>query len=381
MTSVSSPPDLSPAALLARAQTALQAADGGARAWLVAHARPLRAAAEALRVAAVMTPGTDAELRAEAAAAAVALLAVYRDQAPVSSAPAAPTAVVALEALRAVELLFEMRARRRRAPRRGWTTIIVLEAVKAALRGALLLQRGGRMLTAEAEALPPVPDAPVCTCGMKEVPGAEKVLVTRGARSGRKILHLDPAHAPVGPASSVPADVLDPLFVTAYERRAAWLMRMFVPSGGCAACAPAANVAAAPASVRQQRQLAWPAPRAEHVAAEILYILRPLVHLALIRRYGWRSWRAWGASLAVDAASRQLMARSCDADVLEERQRRMLLMLLYLARSPLFDVAVHATLRKVERIVRRVPLLGPAAGSAVDLIRSIQRYWFYTSAT
>lgn len=371
---LSSLPTLSPTGVLAT----LHDADASARDFLTRHARPLRAAAEALRLAAVVAPAADAELRAEAAAAAVGLLAAYRD-----GANARPPRR-ALEALRALELLLEMRARRdsRGGVWRVWRTVFGVETGKVLLRAVMLAQRGGRLLTAGAEALPPVPDPPVCTCGMQGVPGADKVLVTNGPRSGRKILQLDPNAAATGGGSG---DVLDPLFVTAYERRAAWLMRVFVPAGGCAACDPAAADAAERAAAAQAaaeaRHAAWPAPRWGHVAAEVLYILRPLVHLLLIRRYGWRSWRAWGASLAVDAASRQLMARGDDPDALEERQRRMMILLLYLARSPVFEAVLLAALRRVERILRRVPLLGPTAGSVVDLVRAIQRYWFYTSAS
>lgn len=353
-------------------------ADVSARDFLTRHARPLRAAAEALRLAAVVAPAADAELRAEAAAAAMALLAAYRD-----GASARPPRR-ALEALRALELLLEMRARRSIAAGRWrvWRTIVIVEAAKALLRAVMLSQRGGRMLTAAAEALPPTPDPPVCTCGMQSVPGADKVLVTEGPRSGRKILRLDPG-APV--ARGAATDALEPLFVTAYERRAAWLMRVFVPASGCAACDPAAADVPARAAAAEEatlaRHAAWPAPRWDEVAAEALYILRPLVHLLLIRRFGWRSWRAWGASLAVDAASRQLMAQGDDPDAAEERQRRMVLLVLYLARSPMFDAVVLASLRRVERILRRVPILGSTAGGVLDLVRSIQRYWFYTSAS
>lgn len=360
----------------------LATCDINTRTFLSAHAKPLRTATEALRLTAVIAPAAESELRAEAAAALVALLTVYRD-AGGPGARRAPPPVIALEALRAIELLLEMRARR--GGRRGWSIIAAVEAAKAVLRLAILVRRGGRILTQSAEELPPTPEPPACSCGLRDVPGADKVCVIDGPRSGRKFLRLDPDAFPATPAGALPPEALDALFVTAYERRSAWLMRMFVSPGGCEACDPALLAAAArereTERARREAVLALSAPRREEVLAEVLYIIRPLLHLMLIRRFGWQSWRALGTAFAVDGIARQLMARSREEEVVDERNRRMLLLLLYLARSPLFDHVAKVILRRLERTVSRVPLVGTAAASMIDLLASVQRFWFYTSAS
>jgi hypothetical protein len=369
----------------------LAAADASLRAWLARRSALLGALGEALRVAAVVGPSSsssyssscsshDAELRAEALAALLALLRVYRDAGGLHARDA-PRAL--LDIARAVQLLAEMRARRR-APTAAaagsgsggggpWATVTLFEAAKAVLRAVLLAQGRGHLLTAAAETLPPVVDAPyACTCGMKDLPGSDSVIVTRGQRSGRKILRLDPTRVP---ANGSALD-LAPLFNTAYERRAAWLMRMFVPEGTCLACNPPPDRPRQDANAPPR-----PPPKPEHVVAEVLYILRPLIHLMLIRQYGWRSWRAWGTSLAVDLVSRQCMADPADEDDHEEQQRRMTLMLLYLVRSPFFDFVIQRILARIEAAVRRIPVVGRLTGTTLDLVRFLQRYWFYTSGT
>jgi Peroxisomal membrane protein (Pex16) len=381
----------------------LAAADASLRAWLARRAALLGALGETLRVLAVVGPSSsysstssssssshDAELRAEALATLLALLRVYRDAGGLHVRDV-PRAL--LDVARAVQLLAEMRARRRGpttaataagggggnpASGRPWATVTLFEAAKAVLRAVLLAQGGGRLLTAAAETLPPTetPYYP-CTCGMKDLPGADSVIVTRGERSGRKILRLDPARVATNRSAAAAALDLEPLFHTAYERRAAWLMRMFVPEGTCLACNPPPE---RPRHGTQPPPRAAP-PKPEHVVAEMLYILRPLIHLMLIRRYGWRSWRAWGTSLALDLVSRQCMADPADEDDHEEQQRRMTLMLLYLVRSPFFDFVIQRILARVEAAVRRIPLVGRLTGTTLDLVRFLQRYWFYTSGT
>jgi Peroxisomal membrane protein (Pex16) len=361
-----------PSALL----TELQTLDSSSRSALRKHARPLRAVGEALRVSAVLSPSGDSELRAEAASAVIALLGVYRDYAPAASPLAA-----ALDAIRAVELLLEMRARRKGESRRVWGTLTAVEAVKAALRVCLLVQRGGRTLTAAVESVPPMEEGVECSCGMRDVLGAESVIVMRGERSGRKILRLHPAHISRVLASTTGSDqLLDPLFVTAYERRAAYLMRMFLPDGRCLACNPHVEpdsvfVNERPNSLEHRLR----APRPENIVGELLYILRPLIQLLLIRRYGWRSWRAWGAAMAVDIAARQCMAPPLDEEDEHERQRRMALMLLYLGRTPFFDFFLRITLSRFERRVHCIPLIGSATTSLLEIVKAVQRYWFYTS--
>jgi peroxin-16 len=43
------------------------------------------------------------------------------------------------------------------------------------------------------------------------------------------------------------------------------------------------------------------------VLSEILLILRPLLYVTMIRRYGLRSWKPWLSALAVDATGMAIL--------------------------------------------------------------------------
>lgn len=436
-------------AALACVLRSARAADDNARAFLVRRARVLHALGEALRLAALVAPSepdqqselaagwsaaignlpahpqcTDVEVRAETAAAALSLLEIYRDCAPgpdlqrTRNAHAGSSAesdqgrpgttkralIVMLEALRAVSLLAEMRARRRGEPRRAWRTITLIEVAKAAIRLAMLVEKNGHQLAPGDETLPRQTDSHLeCNCGMVDALGdaSTKVSVSKGARTGRTILRMageSPAHEARSTTGSGKRSFsgpdynsghtpdLDPLFHAAYERRAAWLMRLLVPSDDpCPVCEPHVppepEQRATENNPRHEQLRSRPPPSQGRVLAEVLYILRPVLHLLLIRRYGWNSWKAWAASLAIDTASLQLHAPDADHDDSVELQRRSALMLLYFARSPAFDFASDRVLRRTQSVLRRIPLLGSATGSAVDLLCAFQQFWFYVSAS
>jgi hypothetical protein len=44
------------------------------------------------------------------------------------------------------------------------------------------------------------------------------------------------------------------------------------------------------------------------IASEILHVLRPLLYVLALRRWGRRSWKSWSLSLAVELASIRLSA-------------------------------------------------------------------------
>src|SRR5262245_45017793 len=78
-------------------------------------------------------------------------------------------------------------------------------------------------------------------------------------------------------------------------------------------------------------------PSAGLLAAELLWIVRPLAYLLVLFKYGSRSWRPWLVSLAIDVASRQAALRSRHAALFSERERdelarRSVLWLFYVLR-------------------------------------------------
>jgi peroxin-16 len=84
--------------------------------------------------------------------------------------------------------------------------------------------------------------------------------------------------------------------------------------------------------------------RWQTTVAELLYIVRPLVYLGTVSRYGERSWRPWLASASIDLASYQLAAYTpplaAPRTKVEraELRRRQLSWLFYLLRSPAFNL-------------------------------------------
>jgi peroxin-16 len=77
------------------------------------------------------------------------------------------------------------------------------------------------------------------------------------------------------------------------------------------------------------------------IFGEFLWIIRPLVYLLVQRRFGDRSWAPWIASFAVDISSQYLTKDEAPSFSMEkslERDRRYRLWLLYLLRSPCFEL-------------------------------------------
>lgn len=370
------------------------------RLWLRANTRILNIVADTLHSVALLTPSANAELRAEAAATAVSILTLYRDYPPPSSFSKRRSLVLlALNLLNAVQLLVEMTAARRNSQtaKPQLAAVTFMEAAKAFLRLSLLNDRPdkSRILSAADQTLPEPPPPPVCTCGMADVPGADKVNVLHGSRTSRAILKptksrplsnqviagLEPPPSNLRAHTPTDDPILEALFTIAYERRANWVVRLFMPDVRCEACSPPPPPRPGLQQTLQGIQNSLNALTPAEVAAEGMYIMRPVLHLLLIRRFGWRSWRAWSAALALDLASRAAMAApKSDAD-LEERRRRMAQLVLYLGRSPLFDFILRRFIKRMTSPLRRVPVVGGITASAIDWVTLLQQYWFYMSAS
>lgn len=114
--------------------------------------------------------------------------------------------------------------------------------------------------------------------------------------------------------------------------------------------------------------------------AEFLHILRPCVQLVLLKTLGMKSWSAWGASMAIDSVSMALVKPKNSSEQ-DELRRRQFQMVLYLVRSPLFDVVLKYILRRIERVLRRIPLVGAPMSASFELMLVLQKLWFYTAGS
>lgn len=118
-------------------------------------------------------------------------------------------------------------------------------------------------------------------------------------------------------------------------------------------------------------------------ASEVLYIARPVVYCAS-RAAFWEEgdWRPLVLSACCDIGSRVLTWNSTfDNSELAELQSRSFRYLMYLARSPLFELAVKLPLTKLIALLSKIPLLGSIIGSLLELIIALQPIYFYTSAS
>lgn len=345
-----------------------------ARAWLTTYARELEGGVETLRAAAVLRSGKGVDISAEALGTCFALLCVYRD------APGASISSVTLESIRAVSLLTELLASsiNNKLLQPPWRVLTLLECTKAAIRlYRVYLSKG--MSLREAEKLPRPILPPKCTCGVAHnaPQECEKVRAHLGARSGRLILSNNNNNNNNNVSSS------DSLFTVAWERQKT------ASFGGspnsCLRCKPQRRApvpvpsTTPPVSVSPVSPVLLASP-AEHVA-EFLHILRPCVQLVMLKTLGIKSWSAWGASMAIDTVSMALAKEPKNSNEEEELRRRHFQMLLYLVRSPLFDYVLKFILRKIERVLRRIPLVGAPISASFELMLVLQKLWFYTAGS
>ncbi|KAJ1484043.1 hypothetical protein T484DRAFT_1894978 [Baffinella frigidus] len=160
------------------------------------------------------------------------------------------------------------------------------------------------------------------------------------------------------------------------------------------------------------------------LAGAILHALRPVVYLAALIICGQRSWSPFFLSLLMDIIS-QALATWLDSRTQRAAAARAAAAAAsapgaqasgeeaaehaasgeragaaaapgpagegegaegggggrYLMRSPAFETFVRPLLEFLQRIARRIPLLGSIIGVVLDMVLSLGRYYFYTAAS
>ncbi|XP_035892895.1 peroxisomal membrane protein PEX16 [Anopheles stephensi] len=121
------------------------------------------------------------------------------------------------------------------------------------------------------------------------------------------------------------------------------------------------------------------------VSAEMLYIAKPLIHLACMRKFGTKSWASYLLALAVDSASLRMYYKNRVVLSKEQRvelSRRCVSMLLYLMRSPFYDRYTHDKIASLlNGIGNNVPLTGTIARLILSYIPHWQETYFYMWST
>lgn len=283
-----------------------------------------------------------------------------------------------IAAVRQVEYLVELVAERQQGNGNGdeklYTAMTGVEAIKAAARIAMLMQGNARLL----------------------VDGGGELNSKHGCAPFRRDLVYERRRG----AAAVHAALLR--FATHKQAPA-------LPDSKGGSCdvanAPAVAGAPAPASTTetpmQHRPLQPPKPRQVvraqrlHAAAELVYVVRPVVYAALLRKYGRRAWTPWITSLGLDATSLALH-RAADASASEtatsaatrstqekeELLRRRRAIAFYLLRSPIFDAVIAGPLGRLKRGTEAyVPLVGGLLARGIDIAENMQQSYYYVNGT
>ncbi|GAB2271643.1 hypothetical protein Dimus_006473 [Dionaea muscipula] len=128
---------------------------------------------------------------------------------------------------------------------------------------------------------------------------------------------------------------------------------------------------------------------------ETLFILRPLIYVLFIRKYGIWSWTPWLVSLGVDLVAMGALAQATrsnhgvreDAKINlsirenDELKRRKLLWALYLMRDPFFCNYTRQKLESTQKMLEPVPVIGLLTEKIVELIFGAQSRYTYMSGS
>eukprot|EP00210_Caulerpa_lentillifera_P000938 g908.t1 len=146
---------------------------------------------------------------------------------------------------------------------------------------------------------------------------------------------------------------------------------------------------------------------------ELLYLIRPVLCVFALRKFGTQSWKPWLLSLGIDICSRLLLSKGesimknagikkCKDPSIQdqllnyltmvrnfqwtpveqkEMKRRRTVFLIYLLRSPLFELLTKPGLDSAQNLASTIPVLGKVIGKAIELLHGAQRYYVYTNGS
>ncbi|CAI8015842.1 Peroxisomal membrane protein PEX16 [Geodia barretti] len=218
-----------------------------------------------------------------------------------------------------------------------WAVVILLQCVKATLRGILVFYMKSGLLTTPAV---PSPDRKHAK-EAQSLPqlGEGQPLAWRAPRTGRVVrsIHTDP---------SIPFSQLQ----------------------GSVTPSPLPSSSSRSLSTRQ-------------LAAEALYISRPLLHLASMFSFSQGSWKPWLLSMTLDLASLQLhggLLRWRSKENKSEIVRRRVSLLLYLLRTPFYDRYTRDLLvRLLSYLAATIPLVRVVVNPMLGYLPSWQKTYSY----
>ncbi|KAG0027468.1 Peroxisomal membrane protein pex16 [Podila clonocystis] len=337
-----------------------------------------------LRSLTYILPGRfdDADLASEALFSTLNLLGIYHDTIltkHVASLPAShrPTpsphnrytrdwqsnsltykrVALAMTIIQYTEVLIEMGVQKKWGAQYKWRVITALEAFKVAGRVALMRLTNQRMIVYPVHTERDVDPATLADLAEAELSVKESHWT--GTRTGNTRLQLSAVQKSGKKGSDVTEFLLSKVLTPDIVRKPRDLVGMLNGLGA---------------------------------VGEYLFILRPLIYVLAMRKYGQKSWYPWFLSLAIELSSRSCLTtslaargggRSGSGTPLEkdEMKRRLWLLLYYVLRSPFYDRFTKERLHKFTVAASKKPLISLVGGIVKDYQPLWESIYFYTSGS
>ncbi|XP_074273065.1 peroxisome biogenesis protein 16-like [Silene latifolia] len=306
------------------------------------------------------------------------------DTAPTFSRVPAPSSFpysLCISALKEVETLVEVVAQQLYGDDKKWNFLVITEASKALLRLALFRDGGYKMLLHGGET-PNNDDQPdsglgdLVKPGENQRPGYFNNLNPQNPwnREGKALSALSRFGENARMINSPP-----------------WLSRTQPPGGITEIPTMVTKEKPTLSSILSEKGFRG----GLFLIGEILFILRPLIYVSFVRKYGVRSWIPWLVSLSIDlvglgtsslaTTSRQSIHAHKDINLSvaekDELRRRKVLWAFYIMRDPFFHQYTRRRLESTQRVVEPIPIIGLLTEKVVDLIFGAQTRYTYMSGS
>ncbi|XP_023938001.1 peroxisomal membrane protein PEX16 [Bicyclus anynana] len=119
--------------------------------------------------------------------------------------------------------------------------------------------------------------------------------------------------------------------------------------------------------------------------AELLHILKPVIHLAAMRLFGTKSWKQWLVALGIDLMSFRLYNQQFKVLSHEQRleiSRRKLGLVLYLLRSPMYNGYSQRVIEEtLQSASSKIPMMSFICGPIIQYLSHWQDIYFYMWAS
>lgn len=108
---------------------------------------------------------------------------------------------------------------------------------------------------------------------------------------------------------------------------------------------------------------------------EILYVLRPVIYVSALMKWGDQSWIPWSISLGSEYLSLQ-QTQTKGLLFKEELNKRKSFLLFYLFKSPMFENTLKPILQYL--LTLNIPIIGRILHHFITMGLTLQQYYFYT---